>query len=338
MTMQAAVYQQYGTPEVMQLKTVDIPKPAADEVLIKVMASSVSSGDWHVRAADPWAVRLFNGLWRPKRQILGSELAGVVAATGSDVSEFKVGDAVFGATGLQLGANAEYIALPESGPLAIKPSLLTFEQAAAIPFGAVTSWYFLNQVAELQKGQRILIYGASGALGVYAIQLAKYLGAEVTALCSGNNIELVKSLGADEVIDYQQQEYLQSDFAKWDVIFDTVGKASFKQAKSVMTERGQFIAAAGGLKEMWQGIQQKLMNCFGLSQQSLKMGIAIETKEVIEKLKALVGEGRLEAVIGRDFYFGDIVEAHHYVESGRKVGTAVLRICKEGDGCNLDIP
>ena len=331
MTMQAAVYQQYGVPEVLTLQEVAKPQPAADEVLIRIVATSVSTGDWHMRAADPWAVRLFNGLWRPKRQVLGSELAGIVEAVGDQVTEFSIGDEVFGATGLQLGANAQYIALPEAGPIALKPAQLSFEQAAAIPFGAVTAWYFLNEVAQLKKGQRILIYGGSGALGVYGIQLAKYLGAEVTALCSGKNIELVKSLGADEVIDYQQQDYLQTDFAKWDVIFDTVGKAAFKEAQAVLTDQGQFLAAAGGLKDAMMSLLQKIKNCCGISGQSLKMGLAIENKDIIEQLKVLVEQGKLRSVIGRRFDFSDIVAAHHYVESGRKVGTAILRISAENE-------
>jgi len=321
--MRAAIHRRYGPPEVLQLVSRDIPEPKANEVQIRMVASSVTSGDWHMRKADPFAVRLFNGLWKPKLTCLGSEVAGVVTAVGDQVSRFSIGDEVFGATGLALGANAEYLCLAQDAPIAVKPANISFREAAAIPFGAVTALYFLKQQAQLQPGQTVLIYGAAGAVGIYAVQIAKILGARVTAVCRSKNHDMVRRMGADEVMDYQQQDYHALD-RQWDVVLDSVGKTDFNLARKVLSPHGQFLACAGQLKEMRQLLFNALLRLLKLETRQLKMGIAIEQQADIEWFARLIESGQLRAVIDSEYPLDEIVAAHRYVEQGHKVGSVVL--------------
>lgn len=238
--MKASVHRTYGPPEVMELREVNKPVPKDDEVLIKVHASTATSGDCKVRSAKPFAVRLFFGLKKPRIGILGSELSGEVEEAGKDVALFKKGDLVLCGTGIELGANAEYICLKEGAAIVIKPLNMTFEEVASVPFGATTSLFFLRDKGHIRKGQKVLIYGASGALGTYAVQLAKSFGTEVAAVCSTKNVELVKSLGADHVFDYTKEDFTKSG-ETYDIIFDTVGKTSFSKCKSPLKENGVYL-------------------------------------------------------------------------------------------------
>ncbi|MDX2414178.1 MAG: NAD(P)-dependent alcohol dehydrogenase, partial [Bacteroidales bacterium] len=226
--MKAIVCTKYGAPEFLQLQEVEKPSPKDKDILIKIHASSVSSGDARIRRADPFVIRLIFGFKRPRKSVLGVVVAGEIEAIGKSVSKYKPGDQVFGSSGMNFGAHAEYVAVPEDAVLALKPDNMTYEEAAAIPFGATASMHFLR-IANIQQGQKVLIYGASGALGTMAVQLARNYGAEVTAVCSTSNIELMKSLGADHVIDYTKEDFTRNG-KKYDVIFDTIGKSSLRKA------------------------------------------------------------------------------------------------------------
>ena len=250
--MKAVVCKRYGSPEVLELSNVATPEPKSDELRIAIKATAVNSADWRLRKPDPWLVRLFFGLRKPKKSILGSSLAGIVDQVGANVSRFKKGDEVFGLSGADvLGAYAEYVCLKETAPIARKPSNISFTEAAVIPFGAHTAWYLLNK-AGIAKGQKILIYGASGAVGTAAVQLAKYFGANVTAVCSTSNVDLLKTLGADQVIDYHRED-VSSSMATYDLIFETVNKASVPMLLEHLDKDGKLILGAALLKEMLQG-------------------------------------------------------------------------------------
>jgi 2-desacetyl-2-hydroxyethyl bacteriochlorophyllide A dehydrogenase len=317
--MKAAVYTKYGPPDVLQIKEVAKPVPKDNEVLVRVHATTVCTADWRVRKADPVVARLITGLWKPRNNILGMELAGTVESAGKNVTRFAAGDAVFGGTLFKFGANAEYACVGE-GTLEIKPRTMTFEEAGAVFFGAVTAWHFLKQ-AKIQPGQKVLIYGASGSVGTFAVQLAKHLGARVTGVCSTGNLELVKSLGADEVVDYTRE-----DFAKagqiYDVIMDTTGKVAFARFLKTL-KRGGFLAlvgysgfsAASMLRQAWASITGAAKAI---------SGVARGTSEDMRLFRELIESGRLKTVIDRCYPLDEIAEAHRYVEKGHKKGHVVI--------------
>ena len=312
--MKAAVYTRYGPPDVLHLEEVEKPNPKDNQLLIRVFATTVTSGDVRVRKADPFLVRFFMGLLSPKEAILGSDLAGEVEAVGKDVTRFKVGDKVFGGG---IHTYAEYTCLLEGGPRAIKPTNLTFEEAAAIPWGGGCSLYFLRR-ADIRKGQRVLIYGASGSLGTAAVQLAKYFGAEVTGVCSTANLELVKSLGADKVIDYTREDFTSP--ATYDLIYHTVGKISFLASMRSLKRRGVYVSALALvpiLRRLWASIAGR---------KRVIGGICKVKAEDLVFLKELVEAGQLRPVIDRLYPLEQIAEAHRYAELGHKKGNVVITI------------
>ncbi len=304
--MKAVVYKKYGPPKVLKIKEIEKPKPKDDEILVKIYSATVTTGDVRLRSSDfpPlfWLpARLIFGLFKPKKKILGHELAGVVEEVGNSVTEFKVGDSVFGTTTmLKTGAYAEYICLPQkwkNGVVGLKPENLTYQEAAALPVGAMTAMYLLEK-ANLAKGQNVLIYGASGSVGSYAVQLANQKSSSVTGVCSTANFEMVKSLGALNLIDYKKEDFSKRN-EKFDIVFDAVGKTTKSKAKKVLKIGGKFV--------------------------SIKM----LTKEKIEHLKlikTLVEQGKLKPFIDKSFSLDDIVKAHEYVETGRKRGNVVIEI------------
>ena len=322
--MKAIVCTNYGPPEVLQLKEVEKPFPNDDEVLIKIHASTVTAVDCSFRKGKPFIGRFFNGLMRPKNPIPGTELAGEIEAVGKDVKRFKVGDRVFGTT-LNSGACAEYICLPEEGAtLAIQPANMTYEEAVGCD-GALTALPFLRDTGNIQSGQKVLIYGASGSVGTAAVQLASYFGAEVTGVCSTTNLELVKSLGADKVIDYTKEDFTKSG-QTYDIIFDTVGKFSFSRGKSSLKQRGVYLEAAltpAILPQMlWTskiGSKKAMIAFTGLRPASERSKDLIILKELIEA-------GKFQAVIDRRYPLEQIAEAHRYVEKGHKKGNVVITV------------
>ena len=315
--MKAAVCTKYGPPEVLQVKEVEKPTPKDNQVLIRIFATTVTSGDVRLRKADPFIVRFFAGLTRPRRPILGSELAGEVEAIGKDVKRFKPGDQVFGAG---VSTYAEYTCLLEKGPRATKPANMAFEEAAAIPFGALSALHFLRK-GNIQRGQKVLIYGASGAVGTAAVQLAKHFGADVTGVCSTANLALVKSLGADEVIDYTKEDFAKP--AAYDLIFHTVGKISFFASMKSLKKGGVYASAlllGPVLRKLW-GLVAGRKRVIG--------GIAKPKTEDVVFLKGLIEAGKLRSVIDRRYPLEQIAEAHRYVERGHKKGNVVIIVRRE---------
>ena len=317
--MNAISFRNYGPPEVLQLNQVDKPIPKDNEVLIRIFATAVNSGDIRLRKADPWAVRLFLGLTKPKINILGGVFSGEIEALGKNVTKFKFGDEVFGATGMSFGAYADYKCLSENGILAIKPANINHTQAATIPFGATTALYFLKK-AGIKSGQKVLIYGASGAVGSAAVQLAKFWGAEVTGVCSTPNIELVRSLGANRVIDYTKEDFTTNK-ETYDVIFETVNKLSFSASIKSLKKNGTLILGASGLSQQLHGIWTSRT-----SSQKIIFGMIKQKAEDIIFLKELIERGFYKPVVDRTYSLAQMVEAHTYVEQGHKRGNVAITL------------
>jgi len=321
--MKAAVYSKYGPPDVVRIENVEKPAPKDNEVLVRIHATTVCAADWRMRKADPFIIRFINGLWRPKKVlILGMEFAGIVESVGKAVTRFGKGDQVFGSSGMKFGAHAEYACLSE-GLLAIKPVNMTLEEAAAVLFGGVSALHFLRK-AKIQAGQKVLIYGASGSVGVFALQLAKHFGAHVTAVCSTANLKLVKSLGADEVVDYTREDFSRTGRV-YDIVFDTVGKSGFSRSLKSL-KRGGFYVLVGGSGHLSSILGSILRGMWVSMTGAAKVitGVASATPEDQSFLKGLIEAGKLRTVIDRRYSLEEIAEAHRYVEAGHKKGHVVI--------------
>ncbi len=318
--MKAIVYEQYGPPEVLQLKEVEKPTPKKNEVLINVHATTTTAAEGLMRRADAFYERAILGLRKPRRKILGLEFAGEITEVGQHVTQFKEGDQVYGFTGFRLGAYAEYCCMPETGSLAHKPTNVTYEEAAAIVDGASTALFFLRDKAHIQKGQQVLINGASGSIGTAAVQLARYFGADVTGVCSGTNIDLVKSLGANQVIDYTKEDFSQNGIA-YDIIFDTVGKSSFSRCKGVLKANGVYLTTTPSMNSLLHMLQTSLGNG-----KKAITAMSIEKREALQFIKTLIEAAHIKPVIDKRYSMGQIVEAHRYVDTGHKKGNVVITI------------
>ncbi len=322
--MKAIVCTDYGPPEVLQLKEVAKPVPGDDDILIKIMASTVTMGDCELRSLTLplWTripMRLYMGYSRPRNFIPGMELSGVVESVGKNVTRFKIGDEVFGSSGMGMGANAEYICRPGSSPLAIKPANVSFEQAATIPVGGINALHFLRK-GNCRNGKKILVIGGGGAIGSYGVMLAKYYGAEVTAVDSTSKLEMLKEVGADHVIDYTRGPYLRNG-VKYDIIFDTVYQSSYSDCINALTENGVYLMANTGPRRMSRTILTSLT-----SKKKTIFQFAAETTEDLTHLSNLIATGKIKPWIDRTYPLDKTAEAHAYVQSGQKKGCVVINV------------
>jgi NADPH:quinone reductase-like Zn-dependent oxidoreductase len=320
--MRAVVHDRYGPPEVLRIEDVPRPAPAENEVLVKVRASTVTRSDCGFRGADPFFSRFFTGLRRPKQRIAGTELSGVVEEVGSAVTGFEAGDEVFG---LRSGANAEYVCVREQGALAHKPASLTFEEAAALSDGASIARACLAP-ADLGPGNRVVVYGASGAIGTAAVQLAKATGAHVTAVCNTKNVDLVRSLGADVVVDYTQEDFTKNG-ETYDVVFDAVGKTSFRRCRHSLKPGGKYLETDLGY--LWH-VPLLALATRVIGSKRVTLQIPKYTKEDVSHVKELVEAGRYRPVVDRVYPLEQVVEATKYVETGQKTGNVVLTLDGKG--------
>ncbi|MBY0567123.1 MAG: NAD(P)-dependent alcohol dehydrogenase [Hyphomonadaceae bacterium] len=324
--MRAAIYRRYGPPEVVSIENVSKPAPKPHEVLIKIHATTVSSGDWRARSLSmppgfgPIAPLVF-GVRGPRQPILGTELSGVIEAIGAHVAKFKVDDAVFAFPSFAMGAHAEYLALPQYGPIALRPRNLSFPEAAAISFGGVAALQFLRDRAKVRAGEKVLVIGASGAVGSAAVQLAKNFGASVTGVCSGANLDLVESIGADRVIDYAKDDFIKSG-DQYDIICDTIGVTSFAACKDALSPGGRLLLVASGLAQVLRAGRKP-------NSKAVIAGTGNATVEHLLFLKELAEAGRFKPVIDRRLSFEQIVEAHRRVDTGRKAGSVVILVSND---------
>jgi len=319
--MRAVVYEKYGSPDVLRLKEVERPTPKDNEVLIKVHATAVNRTDCGFRDPAPVFVRLFSGLLRPRKPILGTELAGVVEAVGKAVTRFAAGDEVFGVNADHFGAHAEFLCMREDAPLALKPAAMSFEDAAAVSDGFILALTGLRR-GDVQKGQRILIYGASGSIGTAAVQLARHFEADITAACNTANLEVVRSLGADRVIDYTQHDFTATS-EPYDVIFDAVGKSSFRRCRRALKRGGLYLTTDLGY--LWQNPILALVTRV-VGSQRVRLLIPKYRQAEVLLLKELIEAGQYRAVVDRRYPLDQVVEATTYVETQQKTGNVVLTV------------
>ncbi len=325
--MKAIVCTKWGSPDVLQLKEVEKPTPKDNEVLIRIYAATVFAGDCEMRSLKfpLWLqllMRIGFGFRGPRKKILGQELAGEIESVGKDVKLFKQGDQVFAATGFGLGAYAEYNCLPEEGVLAIKPANMTYEEAAAVPTGGIEALHYLRK-ANIQSGEKVLICGAGGSIGTYGVQLAKYYGAEVTAVDSAGKLDMLRSIGANHTIDYTKEDFTKSG-ETYDVIFDVVGKSSFSRCERSLNQNGRYLIANPGLSQMVRG--QRTSKRSG---KNVIAGNASYRSEDLIFLKELIEAGKIKPVIDRRYPLEETAEAHRYVETGQKKGNVIITVDQE---------
>lgn len=324
MLMKAVIHRKYGPPEVLSLTTLRTPKPKPTEVLVKIRHSTVTSGDTRLRGFKGaglifWLpMRLLFGVLGPRRPIVGMEFSGDVVGIGKYVTQFNIGDAVFG-TQLR-GSNAEYTAIKEDAAILKKPIQISYKKAVSLPFGSLAALVFLRDIAGLKKGESVLIIGASGNVGLFAVQLSKYFGANVTGVCSTANTDLVQSIGADHVIDYKKEDYTKRQNA-YDLIFDAVGVASFWKSRKSLKKQGRFVTVGGKVRDFLLSFMTHLVGT-----KRLKVGISGDTKEDLAFIANLASRGKITSVIDCEFTLSKAVEAHRYVESGRKTGSVILNV------------
>ena len=320
--MKAAIFTKYGPPEVLQMKEIEKPVPGDKEVLIKIHATTVTTADCMMRRGDTFLSRIILGFQKPKPkyQILGTEFAGEIELAGNKIKHFKQGDQVYGFRGFGTGCYAQYKCMNENGSLAIKPANMDFSEAASVVDGATTALFFLREKANIQKGQNVLINGASGSVGTFAVQLAKYFGAEVTGVCSTKNIELVKLLGADKVVDYTNADFAQTVDA-YDIIFDTVGRSSFSHCRKALKSNGKYVVTVMTFMHVLQAFLTK----FG-SRKKVIFDMSVSKTEALKFIKKLIEEGNLKTIIDREFPLETLNEAHAYVEKGHKQGNVVITL------------
>jgi len=331
--MKAIVWTKYGPPDGLQLREIEKPNPKDNEVRIRIVATTVTAGDCEIRSLNipilfRLPMRIYMGFRKPRDIILGQELAGEVDSVGKDVKLFKKGDQIFATTGFSFGAYAEYICLPEKsamGVLATKPANMTYEEAAAVPTGGLEALHFLRK-ANIQSGQKVLIIGAGGSIGTFAVQLARYFGAEVTGVDSAGKLDLLRSIGAEHVIDYTQEDFTKNS-ETYDVIFDVMGKSSFSGSVRSLKQNGRYLLGNAGLTQIVQG--------WWISWRSSKkviIGAAIQKTEDLVFLKELIEAGKIKAVIDRSYPLEQVAEAHRYAEAGHKKGNVVITI---GDNAGI---
>lgn len=334
--MKAVVYTEYGPPDVLHLKEVDKPVPQDDEILVKVRAVSVKYGDLLARDFGNVSPRQFNmpalfwlparlefGFRKPRKRILGAEFAGDVEAVGQNVTRFKPGDAVFGYLGPRMGANAEYLCVAQDSMVAPKPANMDYDEAAVLPYGALTALNLLRK-ADIQRGQEVLINGASGGIGAAAVQLAKHYGAQVTGVCGTPRLDFVKDLGADKVIDYTQQDFTQTGDT-YDLIFDILGKSSFGHARRVLQPNGRYLLASFKMKQLFQMLWTSLRGG-----QRVICALSMEKPEDLLRVKELAEAGHLKPIIDRRYPLEETAEAHRYMESGQRTGHVAITVAPVG--------
>jgi NADPH:quinone reductase-like Zn-dependent oxidoreductase len=318
--MKAIVYENYGSSDVLKIKEIEKPIPKANEVLIRVFATSVTNADCLMRKAESWVDRLFLGFKSPRKKVLGTEFSGEIDSVGKDVKKFTIGDKVYGFTGFGLGAYSENICMNENGSLVSKPNNLTHEESAVLVDGATTALFFLKEKGKIKPGQKVLIIGASGNIGTYATQIAKHYGAEVTGVCSSRNVEFVKSNGAVKVVDYTKQDFTQSK-ETYDIIFDTATKSSFSKCKHLLNPNGCYLVTMIKFAPLIQTLWTKL-----LGGKKVIFAMSINKTNYLKIIKELAEKGIVKPTIDRTFSFAQIGDAHRYVEEKHKAGNIAISL------------